>query len=219
MEQAIADQLLKAAEVAEAQVDAELAKLDKMDDDELERLRQKRVDALKAQMKQKSVSHRTCSITFLQEWQHNGHGELTEVANETEFFAATKKSRRVVCHFYRDGAERCKILNMHLRRLAAQHLETRFITANVDRVPFVVGRLNIRIIPTMACIVDGQTEAYIRGFDGIADCDDFETEAAERRLADVKIINAPRAPPDLAKGKAKKNVRDSGNQDDSDSDW
>jgi hypothetical protein len=60
------------------------------------------------------------------------------MADEREFFDATKKSRRVVCHFYRDGAERCKILDMHLRKLAATHLETRFITANVERVPFLV---------------------------------------------------------------------------------
>lgn len=53
-----------------------------------------------------------------------------------------KNSDRVVCHFYRDGAERCKIVNMHLKILAAKHVETRFVSLNAPKCPFLTGTTN-----------------------------------------------------------------------------
>jgi hypothetical protein len=41
----------------------------------------------------------------------------------------------------------------------------------------------------MACVRDGQTENYIRGFDGISERDDFPTELLEWRLGTTGIIN------------------------------
>ena len=55
-------------------------------------------------------------------------------------------------HFYREGLAklpdfelyilgtfRSKILDKHLRILAAKHIETKFITGSVDRLKFLVG--------------------------------------------------------------------------------
>lgn len=44
---AIEQQVLRAAQEVESQIDAELHKLETLDDDDLERLRQKRIDELK----------------------------------------------------------------------------------------------------------------------------------------------------------------------------
>ena len=88
-EQAVQQHLLKAAEVIENQLDAEIQKLDTMDEDEMEILRRRRLDALKRQQDKK------------QEWASNGHGIYSELPGEKEFFAESKKSENVVCHFYR----------------------------------------------------------------------------------------------------------------------
>ena len=45
-----------------------------------------------------------------QEWIKNGHGEYEEIPEEKDFFEVSKKSESVVCHFYTDGNERCKVL-------------------------------------------------------------------------------------------------------------
>ena len=45
-----------------------------------------------------------------QEWIQNGHGEYEEIPEEKDFFEVSKKSESVVCHFYTDGNERCKVL-------------------------------------------------------------------------------------------------------------
>ncbi len=35
----------------------------------------------------------------------------------------------MVCHFYREATERCKIMDMHMAKLAPKHLDTRFLKA------------------------------------------------------------------------------------------
>lgn len=46
----------------------------------------------------------------------------------------------------------------------------------IFKVPFLVTRLNIRVIPTIAIVKDQQTVDYIRGFDDLGGIDDFKTE-------------------------------------------
>lgn len=64
----------------EEHLDSEIQKLDQMDEDELERLKEKRLEALRKAQQQK------------QEWLSKGHGEYREIPSERDFF---KKSRRV----------------------------------------------------------------------------------------------------------------------------
>lgn len=44
----------------------------------------------------------------------------------------------MVAHFYR-ASEPCRIMDMHLQRLAASHLETKFIRLNAEKSPFLTG--------------------------------------------------------------------------------
>ncbi|PIO74796.1 hypothetical protein TELCIR_03181 [Teladorsagia circumcincta] len=85
--------------------------------------------------------------------------------------------------------DRCKIVDKHLDILARKHTGTRFIHVNAEKVPFIVTRLNIRVIPTIAIVKDQQTIDYIRGFDDLGGIDDFKTEVVlETRLAKSGVI-------------------------------
>lgn len=55
MEQLIENQVLQAAKAVEEQLDAEINRLDKMDDDELEKLRERRIQAMKKAQSQRQV--------------------------------------------------------------------------------------------------------------------------------------------------------------------
>ena len=99
MANAIEQQLLAATQMIEQQVDAEIQNLEKMDEDDFEALRRKRLEGLKKAQLQKD------------EWLQNGHGKYEEVADEKEFFNACKKSKNMVCHFYRDSTFYCKVGN------------------------------------------------------------------------------------------------------------
>ncbi|KAL4230815.1 Thioredoxin domain-containing protein 9 [Mactra antiquata] len=177
VQNALEGHLLQATKVVEQQLDAEIERLDKMDEDDFDALRQRRMDALKKAQQQK------------QEWMTQGHGQYSEVADEKEFFDACKKSKKVVCHFYRDSTFRCKIVDKHMAILAPKHLETKFIKIDAEKCKFLVERLRIVVIPTICIAMDGKTSDYIVGFDDLGGNDEFPTEMLEWRLGRAQAIN------------------------------
>uniref|UniRef100_A0A914VYS7 Thioredoxin domain-containing protein 9 n=1 Tax=Plectus sambesii TaxID=2011161 RepID=A0A914VYS7_9BILA len=214
----LGEQLMKAATIVEEQLDQELQRLETLDEDELERIRQNRIQMMKKKQQQK------------QDWMTNGHGEYSELADEREFFDACKKSTKLVCQFYLSSSERCKIVDKHLSALARTHLETRFVHINAEKVPFLTSRLNIRVIPTIAIVVDSKTVDYIRGFDDLGGTDEFTTEMLEWRLAQGGVIAysgdlkkrpvAQKQPSKTVLGRpTKKNIRGKDADESSDDDW
>jgi len=198
----------------EEHVDAELDRLSKLDDDDLATIRQKRLEEMKKKQEQKKA------------WEIAGHGEYTEIPDEKEFFNTCKREEnlRIVCHFYSDAFFRCKIIDKHLDILAKKHIETKFCKINAEKAPFLTKRLNIRVLPTIALILDGITIDYIRGFDDLGGIDEFATEVLEARLAKsclVTGVEAKIAATTQPKPKPPTIIRDGGinSKDDSDDDW
>lgn len=208
--------LEQSAKLVEEEVDAKLSKLNEMDEDDFERLREKRLDALKKAQKQK------------QELLSKGHGEYREIPSEKDFFSEVKESTNVVCHFYRNSTFRCKILDKHLAILAKKHVETKFIKLNVEKAPFLTERLHIKVIPTLALVLDGKTKDYVVGFTDLGNTDEFSTEMLEWRLGCANIINYsgnPMEPPTTTQRPGtkitkvdKKTIRGSGYDSDSEDD-
>ncbi|CAB3402181.1 unnamed protein product [Caenorhabditis bovis] len=197
-------QLLRAAQVMEEQLDQEMNKLENLDEDDLEAIRRRRIEQIKKAQKDKA------------EMLSNGHGKYEEVADEKEFFEATKKSNKVVCLFYLPGNFRCKIVDKHFEILARKHVGTRFIHVNAEKVQFLVTRLNIRVIPTIAIVVNQQTIDYIRGFDDLGGKDEFTTEVLENRLARSEVITVEKR---VAPQQKKKIIRSGVDEYDNEEDW
>ncbi|KRY23207.1 U3 small nucleolar RNA-associated protein 18 -like protein [Trichinella patagoniensis] len=159
----------------ENEVDAELARLENLDDEVLQQYRQKRLQELKAEEKER------------ENWRLCRHGEYTEVS-ERELFDFGNRSKRFIVHFYRDSTMRCKILDKHLQILAAKHIESKFCKLNVEKSDYIVKKLNIFVIPTLALFLHGKAVFYIRGFDEFGGTDDFTTETVEAVLAERNLI-------------------------------
>lgn len=171
------DQLLQqVASNMEKQLDSEIERLETMDSSDLEAIRQQRIAEMKKRAKAK------------QEWLANGHGEYTEIDGEKEFFTVCNKSEHVVVHFCKNDSPRCKIVDMHLKVLAKKHVETRFVKLDVERAPFLSGRLKIRVIPTIGLVKENKTKDFIVGFTDLGNRDDFSTEMLEWRIARSDII-------------------------------
>ncbi|XP_074650868.1 thioredoxin domain-containing protein 9-like [Tubulanus polymorphus] len=225
----IAHQLEEATKVIEQQVDAKIEELDRIQnqshgDEEYELLKKQRMQALKKMANQKK------------EYMDAGHGKYFEVADEKEFFEECKKSKNVVCHFYRESTFRCKIVDKHLTSLAVKHLETKFIKIDAEKSQFLTKRLKITMMPTIALILDRKTVDFIKGFDDLGKVDDFSTELLEWRIAGAGVINysgdlmvrpgsdaqPKKNKPVLGLGRPekKRNLRDEGNDSSSDDeDW
>ncbi|XP_033096574.1 thioredoxin domain-containing protein 9-like [Anneissia japonica] len=177
MNPVVQQQVLEATKIIESQVDAEIERIDHLDQDDLESIRRRRLEGMKKLEEQRKT------------WLANGHGIYTEVPGEKEFFTECKKSAKALCHFYRDSTFRCKIIDKHLSILAPKHIETRFLKINAEKAPFLAERLRIKTLPTIAIIKDGKTTDYIVGFQDLGGRDDFPTEMLEWRLGCADIIN------------------------------
>ncbi|XP_057788180.1 thioredoxin domain-containing protein 9 homolog [Salvia miltiorrhiza] len=169
-------QVLSVAKAVEEKIDDQISALDRMDPDDIEALRERRLQQMKKMAEKRS------------RWISLGHGEYSEIHNEKEFFSIVKASERVVCHFYRENWP-CKVVDKHLAILAKQHIETRFVKLNAEKSPFLSEKLRIVVLPTLALVKNAKVEDYVVGFDELGGRDDFSTEELEERIAKAEVIN------------------------------
>jgi len=177
MDQAIQQQVVGAAQVVESIVDAELQRLDNLDSDDIQQIRQQRLKEMKKMATRK------------EEWIQIGHGQYQELKDEKEFFDEQKKSERFICHFYREATFRCKIVDKHMEILAKKHIESRFVKIDAERAMWLAQRLKIKVLPTIACILNSKTKDYIIGFDDLGGVDEFPTEMLEWRLSVSEMVD------------------------------
>ncbi|KAG6570879.1 Thioredoxin domain-containing protein 9-like protein, partial [Cucurbita argyrosperma subsp. sororia] len=168
-------QVLTVAKAVEDKIDDEIAAIDRLDLDDLEALRERRLQQMKKMAEKRS------------RWISLGHGEYSEIPVEKDFFSIVKASDRVVCHFYRDNWP-CKVMDKHLGILAKQHIETRFVKINAEKSPFLAEKLKIVVLPTLALIKNAKVDDYVVGFDELGGTDEFSTEELEERLAKCQVI-------------------------------
>jgi len=174
---ALGQQLAMASQIIEEKIDAEIERLDNLDGDDLGNIRKDRMAAMRKKALKKN------------EWIANGHGEYQQLGEEKEFFEVSKKSENVVCHFFREGFERCKIMDKHLSILCLKHIETKFCKLNAEKSPFLAGRLGIKILPTLVVVKEGKTKDFIIGFTDMGNTDSFSTEVLEWRLGRSDVID------------------------------
>lgn len=206
VQQILEQSVLAVAKAVEDKLDDEISALDRLDLDDIEALRERRLQQLKKAAERRS------------RWLSLGHGEYTEIP-EKEFFNAVKASDRVVCHFYRENWP-CKVMDKHLQLLAKQHIETRFLKVHAEKSPFLTEKLRVVVLPTLALIKNAKVDDYVVGFDELGGADDFSTEELEERLAKAQVISyegESSLNSSKATGKAKRSVRQSKTAD-SDSD-
>ncbi|KAG6593453.1 Thioredoxin domain-containing protein 9-like protein, partial [Cucurbita argyrosperma subsp. sororia] len=168
-------QVLTVAKAVEDKIDDDIAALDRLDLDDLEALRERRLQQMKRMAEKRS------------RWISLGHGEYSEIPVEKDFFSVVKASDRVVCHFYRENWP-CKVMDKHLNILAKQHIETRFVKINAEKSPFLTEKLKIIVLPTLALVKNAKVEDYVVGFDELGGTDEFSTEELEERLAKCQVI-------------------------------
>ncbi|KAL3621098.1 hypothetical protein CASFOL_036010 [Castilleja foliolosa] len=175
VQEIIEKQVLTVVKAVEDKIDDEIAAMERLDLDDMEVLRERRLQQMKKMAEKKS------------RWIALGHGEYSEIPNEKEFFSAVKASQRVVCHFYRENWP-CKVVDKHLAILAKQHIETRFVKINAEKSPYLSEKLRIVVLPTLALVKNAKVEDYVVGFDELGGTDDFSTEELEERLAKAQVI-------------------------------
>uniref|UniRef100_A0A061S7V9 Thioredoxin-like protein n=1 Tax=Tetraselmis sp. GSL018 TaxID=582737 RepID=A0A061S7V9_9CHLO len=167
--------VLTVARALEEQVDSEISKLDNLGESEIDQIRSKRIQEMKRMQEKRQL------------WLSNGHGEYREIFGEKEFFKEMKGVERMVCHFYRDNWP-CKVMDKHLAILAQSHIETKFVRIHAEKSPYLVEKLKIFMLPTLALIKKEKVEDYIVGFDPFGGTDDFSTDVVFQHLEAKEMV-------------------------------
>mmetsp|Transcript_26288 Transcript_26288/g.59827 ORF Transcript_26288/g.59827 Transcript_26288/m.59827 type:complete len:185 (-) Transcript_26288:161-715(-) len=174
--EALTGALVAAARDREAELDAEIERLDRLKEDDLEEIRRKRLEQMKA-----SHADRRAKLAA-------GHGEY-EMIEEKDFFDVAKKSDKIVAHFWRESTWRCEIMDKHLRQLAQKHWGTRFVKVNAEKAPYLTERLHIWCLPSLVLCKGGKTDHTIVGFSEFQTGDEATTEEVEELLAKWDMIS------------------------------
>ncbi|KAI3923287.1 hypothetical protein C5167_010683 [Papaver somniferum] len=175
VQEIIEQQVLTVAKAFEEKLDDEISALDRVDLDDIDALRERRLQQMKKMAEKRN------------RWISLGHGEYSEIQSEKDFFTVVKASERVVCHFYRENWP-CKVIDKHMTILAKKHIETRFVKINAEKSPFLAEKLKIIVLPTLALIKNTKVDDYVVGFDELGGTDDFSTEELEERIARSQVI-------------------------------
>ncbi|KAI3986998.1 hypothetical protein MKX01_039933 [Papaver californicum] len=175
VQEIIEQQVLTVAKAFEEKLDDEISALDRVDLDDIDALRERRLQQMKKMAEKRN------------RWISLGHGEYSEIQSEKDFFTVVKASERVVCHFYRENWP-CKVIDKHMMILAKKHIETRFMKINAEKSPFLAEKLKIIVLPTLALIKNTKVDDYVVGFDELGGTDEFSTEELEERIARSQVI-------------------------------
>ena len=171
-------QALTVASTVEQMLDKQIEDMGDMGDEELEMLRQQRIQGMKKAQARKEAGRR------------NGHGVLKDVADQKQFFEEVKESDFCVCHFYRGTTKACAIVDMHLAKLAPKHYETKFMRINAEKSQYLVESLSVWCMPTVLLIKDAKVVDRIEGFTELGHTEHFsETATMEKRIRQGKVID------------------------------
>lgn len=129
-------------------------------DDDIEAIRSRRL----AELKKASATE--------EKLRGMGHGYYTEIV-ESEFLNSVIKSPRAVVHFYHRDFHRCKSVDKNLTQVAPLVLGSRFLKIDAEKCPFFVGKLNIRVLPSIVYFIDGKAVHTVTGFSEFGGNEDF----------------------------------------------
>lgn len=170
-------------EVTDADIDAaeDRKKFDD-DDDDLEALRNRRRQQMREAQEKKL------------KYQGLGHGEYGEIEEEA-FLKTVTASERAVVHFYHKNFEKCKVMDMHLRKCARKFLGTRFVKLDSEKAPFFVEKLKIRTLPCIVVFNDGVAKGRQVGMEGLGG-EEFQTVQLAWRIKEWSGIEEDFGPED-----------------------
>jgi len=166
MDMAIAQSLLS----IEKALDDEMDKMENLGEDDINMIRKSRMAQMKAESEQRQMN------------KANGHGRLTEITDQKEFFDAAKHSKRMIVVFSRNSNPHAKQLLDHCKVLCERHLETRFLFLEAEKAPFLTDRFNIFMLPTIVCIEDNKVKTQHNGLNDLDGSGKYTTGMLEYLL-------------------------------------
>ncbi|KAL9623281.1 MAG: hypothetical protein Q9160_002388 [Pyrenula sp. 1 TL-2023] len=105
--------------------------------------------------------------------------------------AFTTSNPRCVVHFFHPDFARCATMDGHLERLSGRHYDARFARIDVQKCPFVVDKLGVRVLPCVVAFKEGVVGGRITGFEGVmvpVDGGRGQSEKGERVMREIERV-------------------------------
>lgn len=147
--------------------------------------------------------------------QELGHdmGLLTVISDEKELMELVTKAEVCMVHFFQPEFSRCKVMNERLPAVAEKHVDVRILAVKAELAPFLVAKLQLKVLPVVIAYRKGKEVSRIVGFEGLQGSGtDFAVEGLESWMFRQKLVN--RRALTFAAKKTTQNV-----DNDSDDDW
>lgn len=176
--------VMSQAKAQEEALDREIAAIDNLEEDDFEKLRERRKQALIKQHEKKQL------------WRNLGHGQVNELRDQPDFFAAMNgKSENVICLFYTTTNDYGKLFERHFQALCKDHLETKFCKIDAEKAPYLCSKMMIVLMPTVLLVKKGQVVHKIEGLDELGG-DRFSTEWFEWYTSQFKVMTCNKPKPE-----------------------
>lgn len=106
-------------------------------------------------------------------------------------------------------------MDSHLTTLAEKHYNTRIVRISVEKAPFLVERLVVRVLPCVISFIDGKSVDRLEGFDLLGNTDNFTTATLEKHLVDAGVFERTKT----KEGTGRSIFRTEKVEDEDDDDW
>ena len=119
-------------------------------------------------------------------------GKLETFEDEAKLIRLTSTSDiPVIIHFQLPHFRKCEYMDDKLSKLAKKYLNTKFIRINVSDCPFLVDKLEIKVLPFVVGYINGLEKTRIIGFSKLGnDPNSFELSSLERYLISERLIKS-----------------------------
>lgn len=119
------------------------------------------------------------------------YGILDTINEESRLIQMSSEIDKIVIHFQLDTFPKCKYMNDKLAILAQKHLSTKFIKINADNCPFLVKKLNIKVLPFLIGYYKGKEVMRLIGFSKLGNNpDEFPIESLEFQLRLAGLLDS-----------------------------
>ncbi|ORZ20955.1 thioredoxin-like protein [Lobosporangium transversale] len=146
------------------------------DDYNMTSFREQRIEELKQEVERRKL---------MMEYDHGSYKDITD---EKEVMDISTKTKHCVIHFYHSDFRRCMIVDKHLETLAKKHIKTKFVKIKVENAPFLVEKLQVKVLPCIIAFTDGIAVDRLVGFDELGNTDNFSTSMLELRYKTAGVI-------------------------------
>lgn len=111
------------------------------------------------------------------------YGILDTINDESKLIKMSSEINKIVIHFQMETFTKCRYMNERLKTLAQRYLTIKFVNINVEDCPFLVKKLNIKVLPFVIGYKKGQEVMRLIGFSKLGNnANEFPIENLETQL-------------------------------------